>query len=168
MILSGGEKLNSEWRLFGTYIGGDERNGAGGSSWRHLVNLMALWDRSPRWAHSFEADYGQQGSVAVASRSPRTIQWYGAAAAAKYALGAKQYVAARAQWYREDSGFLIGFRGSMTSLAANYTRIVNNHLQLRYEYRHDFAAGGKPFADRPRGTFTGQQGTFVVSAVVIF
>src|SRR4051812_36846171 len=45
----------------------------------------------------------------------------------------------------------------MTSLAANYTRIVNNHLQLRYEYRHDFAAGGKSFADRPRGTFTGQR-----------
>jgi hypothetical protein len=55
----------------------------------------------------------------------------------------------------------------MTSLAASYTHIVNNHLQLRYEYRHDFAAGGKPFADRPRGAFTDQRGTFVVSAIVI-
>jgi hypothetical protein len=168
MILSGSKKLEPRWRLLGTYIGGDERNGAGGSSWRHLVNLMATWDRSPRWAHSFEADYGQQNGVAVGARSPTAIHWYGASAATKYAFSAKQYVAAKAEWYREDSGFLVGFRGSMTSLAANYTRIVNDHLQLRYEYRQDFAAGGKPFADRARGTFTGEQGTFVASAIVIF
>jgi hypothetical protein len=128
----------------------------------------AIRNRDTRWAHSVEADYGQQAGVAVAPRNPRTIHWYGAAVASKYALDAKQYVAAKAQWYREDSGFLIGFRGSMTSLAANYTRLVSDHLQLRYEYRQDFAAGGKPFADHTHGTVTGQQGTFVVSAIVIF
>jgi hypothetical protein len=81
---------------------------------------------------------------------------------------AEQAITLEAEWYREDSGFLIGYRGSVTSLAVNYTRIVNEHLQLRYEYRHDFAAGGKPFADRTRDTFTGQQGTFVISAIVSF
>jgi hypothetical protein len=168
LILSGGEALNRRWRLSGTYVGGQERNGAGGSSWRHLLNVMAIWNRDRRWAHSIEADYGRQAGVAVAPRSPRTIHWYGAMVASRYALDAKQSVSAQAEWYREDSGFLIGFRGSMTSLTANYTRIVSDHLQLQYEYRQDFAAGGKPFADRARGTVTGQQGAFVVSAIVIF
>jgi Putative beta-barrel porin-2, OmpL-like. bbp2 len=168
LILSGRETLNRRWRLSSTYVGGDEGNGAGGSSWRHLLNVTANWNRDTRWAHSFEADYGQQAGVAVAPRNPRTTHWYGAMVASQYALDAKQSVAATAEWYREDSGFLIGFRGSMTSLAASYTRVVSDHLQLQYEYRHDFAAGGKPFADRARGTFTGQQGTFVVSAIVTF
>ena len=86
---------------------------------RGVLNVLAIWNRNSRWAHSLEADYGRQPGVVVADRSPRTIQWYGAAAASKYALGPKQYAAVKAEWYREDSGFLLDFRGSMTSLTLN-------------------------------------------------
>jgi hypothetical protein len=72
MVLSGGEKLTSQWRVFGAYIGGDEGNGAGGSSWRHLINVIAIWERSPRWAHSFEADYGQKLCQDFARNSRRS------------------------------------------------------------------------------------------------
>ncbi|MCW3100985.1 MAG: hypothetical protein JWL77_6603 [Chthonomonadaceae bacterium] len=168
MIISGSEMVNPRLRLSGNYIGGAEHNGSGRSTWRHVGNLMLLWNQDTRWSHSFEGVYGQQEGVSTVPGHPKTIQWVGAAVTSKYTLNARQYVTAKAEWYREDSGFLLGFRGNMTSLAVNYTRIVNDHLQLRYEYRHDFADGAKPFSDRANGAFTGQQGTFVISAIVGF
>jgi hypothetical protein len=153
--ISASKALNPKWTLIGNYIGGEEAIGSD-ESMRHLVDIVALYNASAKWAYTFNVDYATQSD----------FTWYGLSAQAKYQMSAKSYLAGRVEWLRDADGGLFGEEADALSVTLGYTRVINKHLQGRVEYRHDFSGGADLFPeDRPK-VFGGDQGTFLISAIL--
>jgi hypothetical protein len=166
--LSGGKALNKQVMLIGSYVGGDENDRFGRANWRHYVDLNLMVNPGGKWHYAFEGDYATQGDAQLAPGVRERAQWYGLSAWARRDLGRGQYAAARVDWYRDDSGFVLGRPISLYSGVVNYTRDVNRSLQARVEYRHDFAGGPAPFpGDRP-GLFRDNQGTIILALLATY
>jgi hypothetical protein len=153
--LAGSKKLSDEWTFIGNYYGGEEGATAGaGEAYRNLVDLILLYNPTDsRWAYTFNVDYAQQSSSKVG----------GLSAQAKYALSPKSYAALRGEFLLDDD-----FLGSdMYALTAGYTHIFSKHIQGRAEFRYDWASEDL-FANDRRGTFTGNQPTFLLAAILSY
>lgn len=158
--------LSPRWTVTASYLGGDERTDAGAATWRHLVDLIAAYEPDERWLYQFNGTWGSQPAAALRSGGgTRRANWRGVAAIARRKLDQRQSVAARLEWFRDTSGFMLGNDLEVFTLTFNYTHRFDAHLQARVEYRHDVAGGGRPFAGAHRPRLTRDQGTLILALI---
>jgi hypothetical protein len=149
-VIAGGKKINDKLTLLGNYYGGDEF-GPGGESWRNLFDIIALYNANEKWSYTGNLDFVEQSGSTL----------FGIAGQAKYALTPKSYIAARGEFLIDD-----GFYGSdFFSVTLGYTHIFNKYFQMKADFRYDFASKDV-FPHDKVGTFGGNQGTFLISAIL--
>jgi hypothetical protein len=176
--ISGMKRVGGRWMLMGSYFGGEEAEmgmmpgmmgggmgmGMGGgmgmgeprTSYRHLFDIAATQMPGGPLSFTHNATIGIQGDA----------KWYGLSSQARYDFNRNEYLALRGEVLRDQGGMMTGGDQTLGSLTLGYTRRVSPHAQVRLEYRHDFAGGGKPFAgDRP-GSFRSGQDTFTIATIV--
>jgi hypothetical protein len=156
--ITAAKAMNPKWTLIGTYLGGEEPGSDGDQSYRNLLDVVALYNPGGKIAYSFNGDFGeQQGDI-----------WYGLSAMAKYTLDSKSYLAARAEFMADNSGFRFGSGPSATAygFTVGYARNWNKYFQSRVEYRHDFA--DEDIFPDSGGRATDSQGRFIVSGILSY
>lgn len=151
--ITGSKKLSDEWTFIGSYYGGKEAAVAGeGEAYRNFVDLIGLYNPTgSQWSFTLNADLGLQGDAKVAAFSGQ----------AKYQFTPKAYGTLRGEFIFDDD--FIGTNAF--SITAGYGYAWNKYFQTRAEFRYDWASEDV-FADSRRGTFTGNQPTFMISAII--
>ena len=121
------------------YFGGNERptDTPEGSPWRHLFDAYiqhAVTDRLTLAVH---------GDAGFEANDLGTTWWAGAAGYAKYAFAGNAYVAARADYLREDpdGGAIVLPTAWVASGTATVAYQPAHDISVRLEYRHDHADG---------------------------
>jgi hypothetical protein len=155
--LSYGKALNPKWTLIANWIGGEEIDRGGDESFRNLIDVVALYNASDRWAYTFNFDFGTQDGD----------NWFGIAAQTKYTINPKSYLAARAEFLHDDSGFRLGADTTAAGFTLGYTYLWSKYFQTRAEFRYDFA-GEDLFPDERRFSFTDNQPRFILSAIASY
>jgi hypothetical protein len=146
--------LSKKWNLLTQYYFGEETATATvGEKWRNLIDIVATYNASDRWAFTLNPDFVQQGSSTLG----------GLSAQAKYTLSPRQYLAARGEFLLDD-----GFLGTDAySFSLGFTHMVNKHFQTKAEYRHD-SASSDVFFGSSLGSVKGSQDTFLISAILSY
>jgi hypothetical protein len=158
-ILSGGKAMGPKLTVIGNLIGGDEPNAKSASlsnSWRTLVDIVATYNASSKWAFTGNLDVAEQSGA----------WWYGLSGQAKYTLNSKSYLAARAEFMADEEGVRFGTGGTAFGATLGYCYVWNKYFQTRAEYRHDFF--DHDFFLKNRTDLTSDQGRFIVSAIVSY
>ncbi|MCC2667536.1 MAG: hypothetical protein K0Q72_7 [Armatimonadetes bacterium] len=168
--LTGSKVLSPKWTATASYLGGDNFAGINEPSWRHLLNSVVAYKPSEdsKLSYLFDLTLGLQNDFALEPGEGKTAIWYGVQAQTKYSFKPDQYTAARFEYLHDGDGALFGNDLDIFTISLNYTKVFNKNFQTRLEYRHDFSGGGEPFAASSRGTFTGDQGTFILGAIVTY
>jgi hypothetical protein len=149
-VISGGKAINDKLTFIGNYSGGEEF-GPGGKSWRNLFDLIALYNANEKWSYTGNLDFVEQSGSTL----------FGIAGQAKYAVTPKSYIAARGEFLIDD-----GFYGSdFFSVTLGYTHIFTKNFQMKADFRYDFGSKSVFPSDKV-GTFKGNQGTFLISAIL--
>jgi hypothetical protein len=151
-VLAGSKAINDKLTLTGNYYGGDEF-GPSGKGYRNLFDFIATYNANPKWSYAANFDLVEQQGDTL----------FGLAAYAKYNLNTKSYLAARGEVLIDD-----GFLGSdLYSVTLGYTYAVNKYFQTKAEFRYDFGSNDI-FPSDTFGKFKGNQGTFLISAIVSY
>lgn len=168
--IGGSKMLSPQWTVTANYLGGDNYAGLNDPSWRHLFNSVLAYKPSEesKFSYLFDLTLGLQNDFRLEPGPSNTATWYGIQAQAKYAFKPDQYAAARFEYLHDGDGALFGDDLDVFTFSLNYTKVFNKYFQTRVEYRHDFAGGGEPFAASRRGSSTGDQGTFIIGAIVTY
>lgn len=153
-FLAASKTMSPKLTLVGNYYGGEEI-ALNSKSYRSLIDLVALYNPSEKTSYTLNFDYAQQGS----------IKWYGLAAQGKYTLDPTSYVAGRLEWLTDEDGAVFGNDSTAYSFTVGYTKIWNPYTHTKLEYRHDLVGGANLIVNDRRGTFTGDQGTFIISQI---
>lgn len=168
--LTGSKVLSPQWTATASYLGGDNFAGDNSPAWRHLLNSVIAYKPSEasKFSYLFDLTLGLQNDFRLGNSGTGTATWYGIQAQSKYAFKPDQSVTARFEYLHDSDGALFGDDLDVFTFTAGYTKVFNKNFQARAEYRHDIVGGGTPFADNRRGTFTGDQGTFILGAIVTY
>lgn len=115
------------------YIGGPELRDD--DHLRHLVDATVVYNGGAFSAY-LNGDFGLQ------TTGGDSAKWFGVAAAARFPFGAKYAAALRAEFFRDDAGFMTGSMGKLDLISATATGEVKpaDGLILRAEGRVDFAS----------------------------
>jgi hypothetical protein len=148
--------LNDQWTVTGNYMGGKEF-GPKGKDFRNLIDLVALYNMNDRWAFTGNLDFGTQDGA----------DWYGLSGQAKYTVNPKSYIAGRAEWFTDNSGFRTGADTTFFGITLGYAYMWHKNFQTRVEYRHDFATDSIFPEDGGRST-SGSQPRFLISAIASY
>lgn len=168
---TGSKVFSPQWTVTASYLGGDNFAGLNEPSWRHLLNSVVAYKPSEnsKFSYLFDLTLGLQNDFRPEPGSgDRTASWYGIQAQSKYAFRPDQYATARFEYLHDGDGALFGDDLDVFTFTVGYTKVFNKYFQTRLEYRHDLSGGGQPFADSRRGTFTSDQGTFIIGAIVTY
>ncbi len=166
-------------QLAETYYGGPQSepgSPANKTEWRHLLDTIATYSPTAKWAFVLNEDYAAGDRVhrpptlsAPASvSSPR--DWWGVAAYAKYAWSERQSLAARYEYYGDPQGYTLfnalGFPGGhVQEITATFTRLLTNTLMTRIEYRGDFAS--RPVFDEGAANRVTEQNRLTLGVVYL-
>ena len=157
--------LAPDTTLTANYLGGEELTGRGDASFRHLLDLILTRDVG-KWSYVANFNTGLQSDVLRPSGRSSTARWYGMSHVAKYALTANRSAALRLEWFRDDSGFLVGASNDLFAIALNFTQRLNPHVQFRAEYRKDLGTRGKLFETSLSERAAADQDTFGISLIL--
>lgn len=168
--ITGSKVFSPQWTVTASYLGGENFAGINEPAWRHLLNSVVAYkpSESSKFSYLVDMTLGLQNDFALEPGNTGTATWYGIQAQSKYAFKPNQYATARFEYLHDSDGALFGNDLDVFTFTAGYTRIFNKNFQMRAEYRHDLTGGGKAFADERRGTFTADQGTFILGAIVTY
>lgn len=151
-VIAGSKKMSDKLTLTGNYYGGDEF-GPTGLSYRNFFDVVAAYTPNDRWAFTGNLDFAEQDGNTTLAFSGQ----------AKYTLDSKSFLAARGELVFDDG--IIG--SDLYTITLGYTRQFNKYFQTKAEFRYDFASNDI-FPNDRRGFFKGNQGTFLVSAIVSY
>jgi len=151
---------SAKFSFIENYIGGPEETKS--TSQRHVFDTVINWQTTDALFLTINADYGQEslngGGLAV---------WKGVALTGKYSLSDKTTIAARGEYYNDQSGFTSGTEQALKEVTLTYEYKFTNSLLTRIEYREDFS-DQNTFEDST-GTFTkNSQSTILLGAIYSF
>ena len=151
---------SSKFTFIENYIGGPEE--ANSTKKRHVFDSIFNLQISDPLFLTLNADYGQEsiggGGLAI---------WKGVALTGKYTLTDKAALAARGEYYNDQSGFTSGAVQILKEITLTYEYKFTSSLLTRIEYRGDFS-DQNTFEDST-GTFTkNNQSTILVGAIYSF
>jgi putative OmpL-like beta-barrel porin-2 len=147
--------MNPQLTLIGNYYGGEEFLGMD-KDFRHLVDLIALYNPGGKLAYTANFDFVTQDGMNL----------YGLSAQAKYALNARQYIAARGEFLIDDDEAYVGT--DTFSVTLGFAHLINKYLQTRVEFRQDFASDDvfpEGNGRRRKHHFSDDQPTFLISLI---
>lgn len=143
---------NSKWSIIQNYtagpvIGAYQANGKSINDWKQLSDTVISYTPNDKWAFMLNGDYGfgpryYSDVFAPTSKSP-AVKWGGVAGYAKYTLTPKSYFAVRYEYYDDPNGYtglLDGANGFAQEVTSTYAYNLTSGLQVRAEYRYDFAS----------------------------
>jgi hypothetical protein len=141
------------------YIGGAEESNS--TKKRHVFDTVINLQASTPLFLTLNADYGQE---AIGSG---LAVWKGLALTGKYTLTEKATLAARGEYYNDQSGFTSGAAQILKEVTLTYEYKFTSSLLTRLEYRADFS-DQNTFEDAT-GSFTkNNQSTILVGAIYSF
>jgi hypothetical protein len=142
------------------YIGGAEETKS--TSQRHVFDTIINLQATDALFLTVNADYGQEslngGGLAV---------WKGVALTGKYAISDKTTIAARGEYYNDQSGFTSGTVQALKEVTLTYEYKFTNSLLTRIEYRGDFSSQNT-FEDSNGVYSNNNQNTILVGAIYSF
>jgi Putative beta-barrel porin-2, OmpL-like. bbp2 len=163
---------NAKWSVIENYVAGPQVDAYNFTDtkaitdWKQLSDTVISYTPNGKWAFALNGDYGTGprsyvvGPGGIVSQSP-AADWGGIAAYAKYTLGPKSYAAIRYEYYLDPYGYtglLNGANGHAQEITGTYAYNFTSGLQVRAEYRYDFASlpiftyGGTPFDKKSQNT----------------
>lgn len=137
------------------------------NDWKQLSDTVIAYTPNAKWAFMVNGDYGFGPRTYDVFETPITrspaATWWGPAGYVKYAFNAKSYFAARYEYLEDPNGYiglLGGTPGHAQEATGTYAYNVTSGLQVRAEYRYDFAGvpffeyGNIPFDRKQQSTAT--------------
>jgi len=161
---------NAKWSVIENYIAGPQVDAYNYTDtktindWKQLSDSVISYTPNAKWAFILNGDYGfgpreyAVGPGGITGQSP-AAKWWGVAGYGKYTLSAKSYAAVRYEYFDDTDGYagLLGNEFSTPGFAqevtGTYAYNVTSALQVRAEYRYDFASApiftyGGTFGDK--------------------
>ena len=162
---------NAKWSAIENYFAGPVLAGvnAGGGTttqWKHISDTVISYTPNAKWAFALNGDYGF-----IEATKPLT-KWWGVATYGKYTLNAKSYFAVRYEYYADPqgaTGLLLGAANPLgfgQEVTGTYSYNVTSGLQVRTEYRYDFA--NQPFFARTQSKLVKEQNTATIGFIYSF
>ena len=150
---------SSAFTFIENYIGGAEEPNS--TAKRHVFDSIFNLQATDALFVTLNADYGQESNPAG------LLVWKGAALTAKYSLNDVSAIAARGEYYYDQSGFTTGTIQSLKEITLTYEYKFGGSLVTRLEYRRDFS--DKNTFEDDMGTFTkNNQNTLLIGSVYSF
>ncbi|MGA9882446.1 MAG: porin [Candidatus Acidiferrales bacterium] len=140
---------NAKWSIIQNYMAGpviDAYNAGltkAITDWKQLSDTVISYTPNGKWAFMVNGDYGWGPKALAVGPSEN---WGGIAGYAKYTLSPKSYAAVRYEYYDDAYGYtglLGGTPGHAQEVTGTYAYNLTSGLQVRGEYRYDFAS--EPF-----------------------
>jgi hypothetical protein len=127
------------------------------NDWKELSDTVIGYTPNSKWAFALNGDYGfGPKNYTVVSASPTgtsvdglppgvtqsgpTDTWWGVAGYAKYTLSPKSYFAARYEYYADPQDYTGLGADFAQEATGTYAYNLTSGLQVRGEYRYDFAS----------------------------
>ena len=112
-----------------------------------MSDTIVSYTPNTKWAFAINGDYGYgprtYSCPSTCTAFGPTQSWWGAAGYAKYTIDPKSYFAARYEYYSDPNGYtgvLFGADGHAQEATGTYSYNLTSGLQVRAEYRYDFAS----------------------------
>jgi Putative beta-barrel porin-2, OmpL-like. bbp2 len=103
---------------------------------RNLLDTTVLLTPDSTFNAYVNFDYGRDNHIGTAAGHDT---WTGIAAAARYQLRREIAVAARIEWFGDQTGFATGVIQNLKQVTITGEYKHNKHLLTRLEYRHDWS-----------------------------
>jgi putative OmpL-like beta-barrel porin-2 len=127
--------------------------------WRHLFDTVVTYTPSAKMAYKLNIDYARE------ARPGGDVSWGGVAGYARRAIGRRQAVALRAEWFEDGDGATTGTPQSLKEVTLTYEWKHGGGLLTRVEGRYDWS--NRAVFDKHDGT-SKQQPTLLVGVVYSF
>lgn len=182
---------NAKWSITENYFAGpvidDEFDGKTVNDWKQLTDTIIGYTPNAKWAFAVNGDFGGgprsysegigTGAIVHPDAPPVGLtaspidKWWGVAGYAKYTMSPKSYFAMRYEYYDDPEGFTLfngfGFaKGFAQEATGTYSYNVTSGLQVRAEYRYDFAS--QPIFDKGSDSFVKEQNTATLGFIYSF
>lgn len=170
---------NAKWSAIENYFAGPvmdavRPNGGTVNDYKQLSDTVLSYTPNAKWSFTINGDYGW-GPIAhpvctntsCPSVGPKAT-WWGTAGYVKYTMGAKDYLAMRYEYYGDPQGYsgLVGGPGHGQEVTTTYSHNVTSGLQVRAEYRYDFASA--PIFARTTSKVVKEQNTATLGLIYSF
>ena len=140
---------NAKWSVIENYMAGPVIDAYPTSTstindWKQLTDTVISYTPNSKWAFAVNGDYGfgPQGwncGVTCIKAGPLD-KWWGSAGYAKYTIGPKAYFAFRYEYYEDPQGYTGLGANHAQEATSTYAYNLTSGLQVRGEYRYDFAS----------------------------
>ena len=142
------------------FIGGAEENNA--TNKRYVFDSIFNLQATDALFVTLDADYGQE------SNTPNGFAiWKGAALTGKYTIGSVSAIAARGEYYNDQSGFTTGTLQALKEITVTYEYKFGGSLVTRLEYRRDWS-NVNTFEDNTGNFSKNNQSTLLIGSVYSF
>jgi hypothetical protein len=153
---------NTKWSVIQNYMAGpvqdsytcnftESSNCTSLNDWKQISDTVISYTPNAKWAFMLNGDYGFgpknwdcTGAQPVCSTVGPQATWWGVAGYGKYTINPKSYFAVRYEYYGDPQGYSClvddcsaGFGQEVTG---TYSYNITSGLQVRGEYRYDFAS----------------------------
>lgn len=133
----------SRWLInLNTYFGNEERPGNINQRWRYFVDAYVIFN--PEGTVGFTASAYSGWQERVEMNALKTYQWWQANAAIKIRMSESDFVAFRAEYFRDPQMIMIrpitamkGFEAGSATLG--YTHKIGDNAMVRLDYRYFFS-----------------------------
>lgn len=166
--ISGSKACGKKFTFTGAWMGGnepDQVNPEGG--FRNLLDWVAAYNASSRWAFIANGDFGTQRRFRFANGTQANTTWEGLAGYARYMFAKKQAITLRAEIFDDPQGMMTGFSQLMNEVTLTYEYKVNKYIIPRLEYRHD-GSSARVFPTDVKGNNSHTQDTVGVAMILAY
>jgi hypothetical protein len=151
---------SSAFTFIENYIGGAEEPNS--TAKRHVFDSIFNIQATDALFVTVNADYGQESDSPVGF-----AVWKGVALTGKYAVSDVSAIAARGEYYYDQSGFTTGTAQALKELTLTYEYKFAGNLVTRLEYRYDWS-DYSTFEDNTGSFVKNNQSTLLIGSVYSF
>jgi hypothetical protein len=151
---------SSAFTFIQNYIGGAEE--ANSTNKRHVFDSIINLQATDALFLTLNADYGQESHTTTGF-----AVWKGVALTGKYNVSDVSTIAARGEYYYDQSGFTTGLLQTLKEVTLTYECKFSGSLVTRLEYRYDFS-DVSAFEDDMGNLSKNNQSTLLIGSVYSF
>ncbi|HKQ86696.1 MAG TPA: porin [Candidatus Acidoferrales bacterium] len=166
---------NAKWSVIENYMAGPVIDAYPTSTstindWKQITDTVISYAPNAKWAFAVNGDYGfgpQPWSCNVTCvKAGPLSKWWGAAGYAKYTIGPKSYFALRYEYYEDPQDYTGLGANHAQEATSTYSYNLTGGLQVRGEYRYDFASS--PIFQKGGNDFVKEQSTATLGFIYSF
>ncbi len=166
---------NAKWSAIENYFAGPvidayPTNTSTINDWKQLSDTVISYTPNAKWAFALNGDYGfgpQAWSCdTTCAKSGPLEKWWGTAGYAKYTISPKAYFAFRYEYYEDPQGYTGLGANHAQEATSTYSYNLTSGLQVRGEYRYDFASS--PIFPKGGNDFVKEQNTATLGFIYSF